>query len=80
MSASNLTDAQREELNGAAPPLRICTNRHPECSGSPWGWVEDAKGRHLAFWSGERQAEREAIAARVAEINAAGRAALAGAK
>lgn len=77
MSAPKLVEAQRAKLLEATPPLRFLANRHPECSGLPWGWVEDARGHAVAYWSGERPSERAAILDMVNEINA-GRAALHG--
>jgi len=31
---------------------RMATNRHTNCDGSPWGWVQDVGDiKHIFFWS-----------------------------
>jgi len=32
--------------------LRVFRNRHPNCDGTPWGWVEDEQERSIVTWSG----------------------------
>jgi hypothetical protein len=32
---------------------RVCTNRHPECNGNSWGWIEGAPG-HVC-WSNSKR-------------------------
>jgi hypothetical protein len=58
-------DALEVGLNTATPtPWRSAPNRHPNCDGSPWGWIVGPHDVRVAVWSGRREQENaEAIAA-----------------
>jgi hypothetical protein len=39
---------------------RVGTNRHPNCDGSPWGWVQDdGDTKHIFFWTGDSKQASE---------------------
>ena len=39
-------------------PLKVKTNRHYTTDGRAWGWVEDSRGAHIAFWEGDEELGR----------------------
>ena len=42
-----------KRLDAATPgPWERKTNRHPQCNGEPWGWIEGPVGNFT--WGGER--------------------------
>jgi hypothetical protein len=44
-------------------PWQVCTNRHPETNGDPWGWIEGPKGNHT--WSGSSGRNRACEVVRI---------------
>jgi hypothetical protein len=36
---------------------RCCRNRHPNCDGTTWGWVEDETGHTICHWSNRHGSE-----------------------
>ncbi|QRY51835.1 hypothetical protein [Mycolicibacterium septicum] len=54
---SDVVERARELLAGIAPGRwSIQTNRHPECSGRSWGWIEGPRAHYC--WSDDKPGTR----------------------
>jgi hypothetical protein len=49
-------------------PWRVATNRHTNCDGTAWGWIEGAPG-HVCWTNETKKFDREKAGAVVAEHN-----------
>ena len=49
--------------------LRVARNRHPNCNGTSWGWIEGTNG---GYWSDDKPFDSTAAASFVARMTETG--------